>query len=162
MPLGPTHRKITLFATFPVAAAALFVPFDVFSAVYLGCLTTLLVNPDADISQRLGQLGVIIGLEAYEKEAPHRGGLRKSLWRKKGWTKYLLMSHVPILGTIPRALLCLIPCFILCLMAGVGIAQFAWLAWWFLVGMAYSDLWHEVADILATAFKGWRHGKSRV
>jgi uncharacterized metal-binding protein len=160
VPNGDTHRRITLISTFPVVLTGLIAPASVFLSIYAGILTTLFVNPDADIAQRLGQLGVIIGLKAYEGEAPHRGGLRRGLWKKKGLAKYLLMSHLPLIGTLPRAFLCLIPCLILSLMAGFSIAQFAWLALWFTAGMVYSDLWHEVADILVTAFKSFWNRRS--
>jgi uncharacterized metal-binding protein len=162
MPNRSTHTNLTIISAFAAFPIALIIDFPDFLAFGGGILGTLLINPDADLAQGLGGLGAAIGLEDYEREAPHRGGLRKSLWRAKGWGRCLIMSHFPIIGTLPRAILIMTPLWLFSLILGLPAQLIATRSVFFMLGMVYSDLWHIAADVLTTGFKEWRNGRKRV
>jgi hypothetical protein len=121
--------------------------FGVFQA---GILLTYWVNPDADLVQKLGVLGEIIGLEDYEGIMPHRHGLYLSQWRERPWMA-LLGSHTPLTGTFVRLLPILVPLSLLMLLPGGTRLWPLFVA--FLLGASWSDLWHVIADVVVSKGK---------
>lgn len=159
MPNWTAHRALTLCACFTALPVAIVASPLCFGAFLGGIVTTTWVNPDTDLKQRLGQFGTIIGLKAYQDVAPHRGGLRKRHWRGSIWQRMANSSHLPLMGTIPRWFILMVPPTTLYLMLGGPVLPYVGPAIFFMLGMTYSDLWHVLADILVTNFKKWRDGK---
>ncbi|OGC94042.1 MAG: hypothetical protein A2W25_11715 [candidate division Zixibacteria bacterium RBG_16_53_22] len=156
MPNGPTHRRITAFAQFLSCFSVILLDFPVFLAVQTGITLTYYVNPDADIAQRLGAVGDFLGLEDYEEALPHRYGMYRRQWRDNWW-KTLLGSHTPITGTLVRAAILLLPAMAIALILGAPWRETCIVGGSIYGGMAYSDVWHIVADKLVSDVKrAWK------
>jgi len=157
MPLAPAHKKLTIITSFAAFSLLLVKDIPVFVAFEAGILTTLVINPDADLAQGLGVIGDFMGLEAYEDEMIHRFGLSRNHWRKYGW-KTVMGSHVPLIGSLFR----LLP--ILILLSLTLLWSFLQPYWYLLVvyllGISLSDTVHIIADELTTRFKRWRNGRT--
>lgn len=117
------------------------------------------LTPDLDVdTRRFGVYGEFIGLRAYAKIVPHRHGLKKRHWHKyrfRIWNMFLF-SHVPIVGTLPRTIILLMPLTILLLATGLidwWYGKFVLLLW---LGMSISDTAHVIADLFTSDFKEMR------
>jgi len=156
MPNRPTHTKITIALTASSLIPAIMIGADAAIPFLGGIASTLSVklgkywvalNPDLDIVQNNSDLAKMLGFSSYQQSISHRSGLTKSSWRyvAKNPLNLIWMSHLPVIGTLPRFLIVLILLGIVALMLGVELKA-VWILWWFL-GMAWSDLWHIIADI---------------
>ncbi len=119
-----------------------------FVAFHIGIFITYFINPDTDIHQRAGRIGNILGLEDYEREIPHRYGMRRKNWKKP--LKAMLGSHIPGTGTLVRIAPILFLGFVVHMM--VGMSTFYHLlpsmTAFFLLGATWSDCWHVLLDYL--------------
>lgn len=142
MPSGKTHRQATALLVGATVAASLTNP----SLLYMtgGVAATLYLNPDLDLHHRLGKLGDLIGASYYRDLVPHRAGLRKKDWKYR-LQNIFLFSHLPVLGTIPRFLIALLPLAATLLIFNLNL-QIEPLLLIFL-GMALSDTLHIIMDI---------------
>jgi len=158
MPNRYAHTRITIISGALISPLVLWLPVETL-AIEAGVILTLWVNPDTDLKQRLGPFGAAIGFDDYAKEAPHRGGMTKTLWRMKGLGRFLLMSHLPIVGTLTRVVLLASPWVIVCAMFSLSLVGYAHLVGLMALGMCWSDLWHIVADKVWSDTKEWASGR---
>ena len=155
MPTGRTHRNITIFAGMLVIPVVLMVNPAIFASFCAGEIITFWVNPDSDVRKKWGPVGQFLGLQLYEQETAHRSGMTKASRRAK--TSPLLMSHMPMIGTVVRWLFLAIPIMALLLVANAVNQTTLAMVFAIYMGMAYSDLWHIWADWITTKFKRGRY-----
>lgn len=145
MPKGPTHTRATVGLTVALSIASFaYVPRigPASLAMIPGCLLGILVSPDLDV--RRGSyshfliykyIGVIPERVwfyfwfLYSRMIPHH----RSLW-----------SHGPIIGTLIRVIYIIFLTGGFCLLAQYFVL--APLFWFFVGGLALSDLLHEIMD----------------
>lgn len=97
-----------------------------------GCLLGLGLGPDLDLSwTRLGILGRLSLANEYTALFKHRG-----------------ISHIPVIGTLTRAPVWLLPVLLVCLIGNWPMPWWAiWRVGW---GLVLSDFWHIMWDKLST------------
>lgn len=112
-------------------------------------------TPDLDVNnRRFGPLAEFIGARGYAKLVPHRYGLRKQDWHRLRIWNVFFFSHIPFVGTIPRALVLLFPLFAIAAIANIVSEQvILWLLFAY-IGMSISDCLHVGADIIYSFIKG--------
>jgi uncharacterized metal-binding protein len=160
LPSGVVHRKITLFLHLLTLPSALFVDPIPFIGLQIGLIATYFVSPDLDITTNKLGLAKYLGFETYRKLIPHRFGLSLKDWRRKksvhddqktkiaeSIPKVFLFSHIPLIGTVIRTVLVLLPWVItLLLFNRLEYISFVFVTYIYL-GMALSDTLHIIADI---------------
>ncbi len=158
MPNGKTHRLFTAVAGLASAGPAIYYLSGNSLYFGLGVAATIWVNPDLDIHNHLGWVGELIGFDVYRDIVPHRAGLRGQAFREA--RKLILASHIPLVGTAGRFAIAILP--VMCVLALVSSLERVSLIAIGLVylGMAWSDLWHIVADVLTSGLKADRKAKS--
>lgn len=169
MPNAKTHALISGLSgpfTIPACMYAGFPP-EIAISCFCGAMATMVpeLTPDLDVAhRRFGSLGEVLGFKAYAELVPHRAGMRKKHWsRLKVWNVFFL-SHVPILGTLPRAMMVILPLSILFLIFDWNLSLLGEILLGLWIGMSWSDLWHLIADVLSGDLKEisrsfWRHRK---
>lgn len=145
MPDGKVHGIATL-ACCVVASAT--VAYLTYSAEYTlatsaGWITTLSINPDLDLNQRV------------TFRQPHQ-----LLWRLY-WYPYSRLfghrsffSHAPVVSTLLRIMY--ISIVVVPLLHWLGVRKYDW-AIWLMGGMICSDILHYVMDIVSTWIKRHLH-----
>ena len=104
-------------------------------------------TPDLDINARhFGWLGEFMGLKAYSTLVPHRYGMREKHWSRLRVWNILFLSHVPLLGTLLRTLILLVPIGVIYILLQLSIPELPIIITFLWLGMSYSDIWHVVAD----------------
>jgi uncharacterized metal-binding protein len=147
MPSGPTHRAATAVLIVAAAPTIFILPPLDWLALEAGIASTLLASPDMDIHNRLGFIGDLLGFEAYRKLVPHRGGLHDRHWSRLSWRKIFALSHIPIIGTLPRVILLLLPLgIILSLFSALELIN-PWLFIHLWAGASLSDALHTLMDL---------------
>ncbi len=157
MPNGKTHRLFTIVAGLAAAGPAIYYLSGNSLYFGLGVSVTMWINPDLDIHNHLGWVGELIGFDVYRDIVPHRAGLRGQAFREI--RKLIFASHMPLAGTAGRFAIATLP--IMCVLALVSSLEHVSLMAIVLVylGMAWSDLWHIVADVLTSGLKADRRAK---
>lgn len=152
MPDGRVHTKLTLgLQLVTVPSVFILSPTD-FIGLQLGIVATYFVNPDLDITtNRLG-IAKYFGFETYRKLVPHRFGLAKRHWNTS-ISNVLLFSHFPLIGTVVRTILVLLPLTVLLLLFNAIYILDIGFIFYLYLGMALSDLFHILADILVSSLK---------
>ena len=156
MPSGKTHSKITTLAAMTLSPVCLYVTGDPLAGASfaLGILATLPIrvagatiylNPDMDIVSNAGRLSRALGLDAYRRTVSHRAGLKRSDWYgiARNPARALLLSHVPIVGTLVRTLPVLLLLFLISTIVYFPKAIYLWTC----AGMMMSDTCHIFADL---------------
>lgn len=159
MPSRKTHEALTVIAVatnVPALAVGYFIDPLGGLLFFAGTAVTLFPDftPDLDVStRRFGVLGEFLGFKTYARLVPHRAGLRAQHWsRLRVWNVFLL-SHIPILGTLPRTVMLYLPAILVFLLLNL---PFDWLIYSFpfvWAGMSYGDVWHVGPDIAVSDFK---------
>lgn len=157
MPNGKAHRQITIIAGLASAGPAIYLLGDNSIFFVVGVGATMWINPDLDIHNHLGWVGELVGFDVYRDIVPHRAGLRGQAFREV--RKLIFASHMPLAGTAGRFAIATLP--IMCVLALVSSLEHVSLMTVALVylGMAWSDLWHIVADVLTSGLKADRKAK---
>jgi uncharacterized metal-binding protein len=159
VPNKKTHQKLTLLASITAMPIIFFLPPEQSLPLIGGILITWFpeMGPDLDINSRhFGAIGGFIGLKAYAEVVPHRYGFRKRHWlRLRIWNVFLL-SHIPFIGTIPRTLILLLPISLFFILFNLWLPEILRTAIFIWLGMSYSDVWHVLADLIASDLKEMR------
>lgn len=154
------HRNLSLTATAIATTTFIVLPPDMATAFVIGSALTVLpeLTPDLDISTRkFSPLQQFLGLESYAKLVPHRYGVGQKHWSRLRIWHIFFFSHMPLIGTLLRTLLCTLPLLLLAMLFGITNPGFwqsvgwYWLSLW--LGMSWSDCWHVGADLLVSDFK---------
>lgn len=157
MPNRIGHQRITTILLATSALSLLVLPLDWYdeqAAFLIGVALTLApqLTPDLDVNGRkFGWVGELIGMNSYAKAIPHRFGMHKKHWRKP--ESILLMSHVPLFGTLFRVIMLGTPAVILALLTGIDISGMMYYVIFVWLGMSLSDLFHVIADKLTGDLK---------
>lgn len=152
MPEGRIHLSNTITMSATLTAGALFVDHAILSApdcalIVSGCLLGCVLSPDLDCDQ--GYVGLAI-----LRKSPLIGPLISSLWRFYwlGYSRIMphrsMWSHAPIVSTLIRLALCVLPVWGL----ELALNQF-WAVSWrsfalVFAGLAISDIQHWAADVM--------------
>ena len=66
MPNAGAHKSLTILAGFCAFPVVFVLSVPEIAAFYGGILTTFWINPDADLVQKAGKMGGVLGFEDYE------------------------------------------------------------------------------------------------
>lgn len=152
MPNGPTHRALTGILQLLTLPVSLVSGSTEFIGLQIGMGLTYFVNPDLDITTN--RLGIVkhLGFESYRKLVPHRFGLSSRHWHKSIGS-VMFFSHFPLIGTVIRTVLVLLPLIVVMLFTdSLALLSIKFILFVYL-GMALSDTLHIIADIIYSARK---------
>jgi uncharacterized metal-binding protein len=157
MPDGKTHAAMTMMAAGAISVVMWktgFTPEEIRLAT-TGCLTGLVLTPDLDVDH--GPFGNQL-VKKYLGEIA--GRVWKSFWLPYAWVfpHRSNGSHIPVIGTLGRALYLYAMYFCIC----VDLGATPWVpglhtALYLLSGLVVSDTLHYIADIISTALKRRRN-----